>query len=175
MKLKDACSLVINLDSVLKSWGITLLKKVHLVKAMVFPVVRYGCESCTIKKTECQRTNAFELWCWRRLSRVPWTERRSNQAILKEINRIFIERTDAKAEAPILWPPDAKNWLIGKYHDSGKDWRQEEKRMTEDKMVEWHHWLKGHVFEQALGGGEGQGSLACCSPCVAKRWTWLSD
>ena len=75
-----------NLDSILKSRDITLLKKVHLVKAMVFPVVIYGCESWTIKKVECQRIDAFELWCWRRLLRVPWTARRSNQSILKEIN-----------------------------------------------------------------------------------------
>ena len=75
---------------------------------------------------------------------------------------IFIERTDA--EAPILWPPDVKNWLIGKDPDAGKDWRQEEKGMTEDKMVGWHHWLNGHEFEQAPGVGDGQGSLAHCSP-----------
>ena len=97
-----------NLNSILKSRDSTLLTKVHLVKAMVFPVVMYGCESWTKKKAECQRINAFELWCWRRLLRVPWTARRS-----KPVNRkgnqslIFIERTDA--EAPVLWPPDAKN------------------------------------------------------------------
>ena len=75
---------------------------------------------------------------------------------------IFIGRTDAEAEAPILWPPDVNSWLIRK--DAGEDWRQEEKEMTEDKMVKWHHWLNGHEFEQALGDGEGQGSLACYSP-----------
>ena len=84
--------------------------KVHLVKAMVFPVVMYGRESWTIKKVECQRIDAFKLWCWRRLLRVPWTARRSNQTILKEISpEYFIGRTDAKAETPILWPPNAKN------------------------------------------------------------------
>ena len=77
---------------------------------------------------------------------------------------IFIGRTDAKAEAPILWPPDVKNWLIGKDPDAGKDWRQEEKGTTEDEMVGWHHWLHGHEFEQALWVGDGQGTLACCSP-----------
>ena len=77
---------------------------------------------------------------------------------------IFIERTDAEAEIPILWPPDAKNWLIGKDPEAGKDWRQEEKRMTEDEMVGWHHWLNGHGFEQALGVDVGQASLPCCSP-----------
>ena len=77
---------------------------------------------------------------------------------------IFIGRTDAKAEAPIFWPPDAKNWLIGKDPDAGKDWRQEEKGMTEDEMVGWHHWLNGHESEQAPGIGDGQGGLVCCSP-----------
>ena len=77
---------------------------------------------------------------------------------------IFIGRTDAKAETPILWPPDAKNWLIGKDPDAGKDWRQEEKGTTEDKMVGWHHRLNGHEFKQSLGVGDGQGSLVCCSP-----------
>ena len=98
-----------NLDSILKSREITLSAKVRLVKAVVFPVVMYGCESWTIKKAECQGIDAFELWCWRRLLRVPWTARRSNQSILKEIkSRVFIGRTDAEAETPILWPPDAK-------------------------------------------------------------------
>ena len=84
--------------------------KVRLVKAMVFPVVMYGCEGWTIKKAEHRIIDAFELWCWRRLLRVPWTARRSNQSILKEIkSRVFIGRTDAEAETPILWPPDAKS------------------------------------------------------------------
>ena len=112
MKLKDACSLekkvMTNLDSILKSRHITLLTKVHLVKAVVFPVVMYGCESWTIKKVECRRIDAFEL-CWRRLLRVPWTTRRSNQSILKEISPgCSLEGLDAEAETPILWPPDAK-------------------------------------------------------------------
>ena len=100
---------MINLGSILKSRDITLSTKVCLVKAMVFPVVMYGCETWTIKKAERQRTDAFEVWCWRRLLRVPWTARRSNQSILKEIIPEYIGRTDAKAEAPILWPPDTKN------------------------------------------------------------------
>ena len=82
---------------------------------------------------------------------------------------IFIGRTDAKAETPILWPRDVKKWLIGKDPDAGKGWRQEEKGMTEDEMVGWHHRLNGHEFEQAPGVGEGQGSLACCSPCGRKE------
>ena len=98
-----------NLDSILKSIDITLPTKVRLVKAMVFPVVMYGCESWIIKKAECRRIDAFELWCWRRLLRVPWTARRSNQSILKEISPEFIGRTDVEAETPILWPSDVKN------------------------------------------------------------------
>ena len=135
-----------NLDSILKSRDITLLTNVHLVKAMVFPVVTYGCKSWTIKKAEHWRIDAFELWCWRRLLRVPWTTRRSNQSILKEISPEY-SLTDAEAETPILWPSDAKNWLIEKDPDAGKDWRQEEKGMTEDEMVGWHHRLNGHEFE----------------------------
>ena len=101
---------VTNIDSVLQSRDITLLTKVCIVKAMVFPVVMYGCESWTIKNVECQRIDAFELWCWKRLLRVPWTARRSSQSILKEINPeySFMGRTDAEGEAPILWPLDAK-------------------------------------------------------------------
>ena len=99
-----------SLDSILKSRDITFSTKVHIVKAMVFPVVMYGCESWTVKKAEGRRINAFELWCWRRLLRIPWTARRSDQSILKEISPEYsLEGTDAEAEAPILWPPDAKS------------------------------------------------------------------
>ena len=130
---------------------------------MVFPVVIYRCESWTIKKAEYWRIDAFKLWCWRRLLRVHWTARRSNQPILKGNQPwIFIGRTDA--ETPIFWPPDAKSLLIGKDLNAGEDWGQEEKWVTEDEMVGCHHWLNGHEFEQTLGNSEGQGSLACCSP-----------
>ena len=98
-----------NLDSMLKSRDITLATKVHLVKAMVFPVVMYGYESWTVKKAERRRIAACELWCWRRLLRVPWTARRSNQSILKEISPGFFGRNDAKAETPVLWPPHVKS------------------------------------------------------------------
>ena len=98
-----------NLDRILKSRAITLPTKVHLVKAMVFPVVMYGCESWTIKKAESRRIDAFEPWYWRRLLRVPWTTRRSNQSILKEISPGCHGKTDAEAETPILWPPDVKS------------------------------------------------------------------
>ena len=98
-----------NLYSILKSRDITLPTKVCIVKAMVFPVVMYGCDSQTTKKAECRRIDAFELWCWRRLLRIPWTTRRSNQSILKEISpEKFIGKTDAEAETPILWPPDVR-------------------------------------------------------------------
>ena len=129
--------------------------KVHLLKAMVFPAVMYGCESWTVKKAEHQRTDAFELWCWRRLLRDPWTARRSNQSILKEISPEYsLEGLMLKLKLQ-LWPPDAKDWFFRKDHDTGKDGRQEEKGMTEDEMVEWHHWLSGHEFEQAPGVGDG--------------------
>ena len=125
---------------------------------MVFPVVMYGCESWTLKKAEHWRIDAFELWCWRRPLRVPWTARRSNQSILKEI----IGRTDVEAEAPILWPPDVKSWLIWEDPDAGKDWGQEEKGTTEDEMVGCHHWLSRHGFGWIPGVGDGQGGLECC-------------
>ena len=152
-----------NLDSILKSRDITLPTKVHLVKAMVFPVVMYGCESWTIKKAE-YRIDAFELWCWRGLLRVPWTAS-SKQSILKEINPEYsLVGRMLKLKLQILWPCDVKSWLIRKNPDAGKDWRQEEKWATKDEMVGWHHWLDGHEFQQALGVGDGQGCLVCCSP-----------
>ena len=181
MKLKDTYSLegkvMTNLDSILKSRDITLPTKVRLVKAMVFPVVMYGCESWTIKKAECWIIDAFELWCWRRLLRVPRTARRSTHPVHPKGNQfwIFIGRTDAEAEAPVLWPPDVKNWLIGKDSDSGKDWRWKEKGTTENEIVGWHHQLNGHEFEQDPGAAHGQGSLSCCSPWGSKESTWLSD
>ena len=126
----------------------------------------YGCESWTINKAEQRRIDAFELWCWRRLLRVPWTAR-SNQSILKEISP-GVHRKDWcwSWKTLILWPPDAKSWLVWKYPDAGKDWGQEEKGTTEDETVRWHHWLNGHEFEQAPG--DGVGSLACCSPWSRK-------
>ena len=100
----------------------------------------------------------------RRLLRVPLDSKEIKPVNPKRTQPwIFIGRTDAEVEAPIFWPPDVKSWLIGKDPDPGKDWRQEEKGSTEDKMVRWHHWLSGHEFEQVLGDGEGQGSLPCCS------------
>ena len=112
------------------SYHLFLISSVHLVKAIFFPVVMYGCESWTIKKAECRGIDAFELCCWRRLFRVPWTTRRSKQSILWKSTLKFTERTDAEVEDPILWPPHAKSWLIGKDPDAGKDWGQEEKGTT---------------------------------------------
>ena len=157
-----------NLDSILKSRDITLPTKVHLIKGIVFPVVMYGCESGTIKEAECQRIDAFELWCWRRL-RVPWTARRSNQLILKEISPEYsLEGFDTEAETPLLWSPNEQNWLIGKDLDTGKDWWQEKGR-TEDEMIGWHHPHNGREFEQALEVDDEQGSLVCCSPWGCKK------
>ena len=124
-----------NLDTILKSRDITLQAKVPLVKAVVFPVVMYGYESWTIKKAECWRIDAFELWCQRKLLRVPWISRRSINSKGNQPWK-FTRRTDAEAEPPILWPPDVKSWFIGKDIDAGIDWRQEEKGTTEDEMVD---------------------------------------
>ena len=166
-----------NLESILKNRDITLPTKVHLVKAMVFPLVMYECKSWTIKRAEHWRIDAFELWCWRRLLRVPWTARRF-QSVHREGNQrwIFIGRTDAEVETPILRPPDAKKFT-GKDPDVGKDWRQEEKGMTENEMVGWHHRLDGHEFEWIPGVGDGQGGLVCYSPWGRKEWDtteWLN-
>ena len=141
--------LMTNLDSILKSRGVTLPRKVCKVKAMVFPVVMYGCESWTIKKALHRRIDAFKLWCWRRLLRVPWMACKEIQPVHPKENQswIFTGRIDAEAETPILWPLDVKSWLTGKDPYVGKDWRQEEKGTTEDEMVGWHHRLNGHEFE----------------------------
>ena len=132
------------LDSILKSRDITLPTKVKLVKAMVFPVVICGCEIWTIKKAEHWRIDAFELWCWRRLFRVPCTARRSNQSILKEISPEYsLEGLMLKLKLQYFGHLMWRAWLIGKDPDAGKDWRRE-KGTTEDEMVGWHHWLNGH-------------------------------
>ena len=128
---------------------------------MVFPVVMYGCESWTIKKTERRRIDAFELWCWRRLLRVPWTVRRFSQSILKEISPwCSLEELMLKLKLQyfghLMWRADSF-----KDPDAGKDWGQEEKGTTEDAMVGWHHQLDGHGFGWTLGDGDGQGGLVC--------------
>jgi len=128
------------------------------------------------KKAEHQRIDAFKLWCWRRLLRGPWTARKSNQSKLTEINLEYSLK-GLMLKLPILWPPHENSQLIGKDPDAGKDWRQEEKGMTEDEMVGWHHWLNGHEWA-TLGDGEGQGILACCSPWGCKEsdtTEWLNN
>ena len=151
-----------NLDSIFKNRDITLPTKVHLVKAMVFPVVMYGCESWTVKKAECWRIDAFELWCWRRLESP--LDCKEIQPVHSEGDQpwVFFGRNDAKAETPVLWPPYVKSWLIGKDSDPGKDWGRKEKGTTVYEMAGLHHWLNGHKFEWTLGDGDGQGGLACC-------------
>ena len=150
------------LDSILKSRDITLPAKVRLVKAMVFPVVMYACESWTVKKTERLRIDAFELWCWRRLLRAPWTVRRSNQSILKEIGpKYTLEGLMLKLKLQYFGHLMQRVDLLEKT-DAGRDWEQEEKGTTEDEMAGWHHRLDGHECECTLGVGDGQERLACC-------------
>ena len=160
-----------NLDSIFRD--ITLPTKVRLVKPMVFPLVMYGCESWTEKKAERRRIDAFELWCWRRLLKVPWTVWRSNQSILKEINLGFFGRKDAKAKSPVLWPPHEKSWLIAKDSDAGRDWGQEEKGTTEDEMSRWHHRLDGREFEWSPGVDREAWHAVIHG--VAKSQMWLSN
>ena len=156
---------MINLDSVLKSRDITLPTKVHLFKAMLFPVVMYGCESWTLKKAKHQGIYVFELWCWRRHWWVAWTARRSSQFILKEISLEYsleglMLKLILQYSGDLMWRIDSLENTL----DSGQDWRQEEKGTTEDEMFGWHHRLDGHESEQVLRAGDGQRSLACCSP-----------
>ena len=151
-----------HLDSVLKSRDITLSTKVHIIKAMVFPAVMNCCQSWIVKKTEHQRIDAFELWCWRRLLKTLWAARKSNQSILWEINPESTGRNYAEAEAPVFWLSDVNSQLIGKVPDAGKNWGQ--KRASEDEMIGWHHRCTEHEFGQTSGDGEGQGGLACYSP-----------
>ena len=151
---------MIKLDSILKSRDTTLPKKVHLVKAMVFPVVMYGCKSWTITKAEHWRTDAFQLLFGEKTLESP-LDCKEIQPVNPKGNQswIFIGRTVAEVEAAILWSSHVKNWLIGKYSDAGKDWRQEEKRTTEDEMVGWDYWLDRHEFKQALGVKLGKPGL----------------
>ena len=136
---------------------------------MVFPVVMYGCEICTIEKADHQRIDTFEMWHGRRLLRVPWTARRSNQSILKEISPEYsLERWMLKLELQSF------GQVMQRADSLKRPWcwerlKQEENGTTEDEMVEWHHWLNGYEFEQALGDGEGQRSLVCCSPWGSKE------
>ena len=148
-----------NLDSILKSRDITLPKKVRLVKAMVFPVVMYGCESWTIKKAERWRIEAFELWCWRRLLSVPWSARRSNQSILKISPGCSLEGLMLKLKLQYF------GYLMQRADSFEKTLmlvRALEKGTTENEMVGWHHRHNAHGFGWPPGVGDGQGGLACC-------------
>ena len=153
-----------NLDSILKSRDITLPTKVRLVKPMVFPVVMYGGE------LDWEESWMLKNWCFWTVVLEKILESPLDYKEIKPVNPkrnqswIFIGMSDTEDQTPTLWSPDANNWLIGKYSDAWKDWRQEEKGTTEDEMVGWHHRLDGHEFEHALGVADGQGSLACCSP-----------
>ena len=167
-----------NIGSILKSRDITLPTKVHLVNGMVFPVVMYGCESWTIKKAGCQRINVFELWCWRRLLRICWTTRRSNQSIPKEINpecslEGLMLRLKLQYFGHLIWKADLwkRPWLWERLG-------QEEKGKTEDEMVGWHQQLTGHEFEETPGVSDRQGGLACCNAWGCKEsdtTEWLNE
>ena len=161
---------VTNIDSILKSRDITLLTKIRLVKAM-------GIFSSHVWMWELDYKESWvtKNWCF-------WTvvlektlesplDSKDSKPVHTKGNQswIFIGKTDAEAETPILWPPDAHIWHSEKYPDAGKDWRQEEKGTTEDEIVGWYHWLNGHEFEQTLGDGKGQGSLECYSPRGCKE------
>ena len=175
------------------AWNVPLVSLIFLKRSLVFPILVFSSVSLHYSSKKAFLSLLAILWhsafsyciniliCWCnyfssgqslncvQLFVTPWTARISNQSILKEISQIFIGRTDAEVETPILWPHDVKNWLPGKDPDAGKDWRQEEKRMTEDEMVGWRHWLIGHEFEQTPGVGDGEGGRACCSPWGRKE------
>ena len=184
MKLKDACSLEESYDQPRQH----IKKQKHYFANKGSSSQSYGFSSSHVWMWELEYKESWapKNWCF-------WTvvlEKTLESPLdCKEIQSvhpkgvqswIFIGRTDAEAET-ILWSPDAKNWLIGKDPDAGKDWRWKEKRTTEDEMTGWHHWLNGHEFEQTLGAGDGQGSLVCCSPWgrkesdTTKRLNWTEN
>ena len=164
-----------NLDSILKSKDITLLTKVCLVKAMVFPVVMYGCESWTIQKAEHLRIYAFQLWCWRRFLGVPWTARRSNQSVLKEISPLegLMLKLKLQYFGHLMQRTDSLEKTLIQEKIEGRRRRGWQRMRWLDK---WYHQFDGHEFEQAPGVGDGQGSLACCSPWGHRvRHDWATE
>ena len=164
-----------NLDSILKSRDITSVTKVYLVKAMVFSSGHIWMWELDYKESWVPKNWCFWSVVLEKTLESP-LECKEIQPVNSKGNQssIFIGRTDTETEAPIIWPPDVKNRLIRKDRDAGKDWRWEEKGTTEDEMVGWHYQFNGNEFEQALGAGDGQGSLVCCSPRGHKE-TRLSD
>ena len=170
-----------NLDSILKSMAITLPTEVFSQS--------YGFSSSHVWMWELDHKESWvwKNWCFWTVMLEKTLENPLDCKGIKPVHPkgnqswIFIGRTNAETETPILWPPDAKNWLIGKDSTAEKEWRQEEKGTTEDEMVGWHHWLDRHESEQVLGVGDGQGSLACCSPWGHKEWdtterlNWTDD
>ena len=163
-----------NLDSILKSRDITLQTKVCLVKAMVFPVVMYGCESWTIKKAESRRIAAFELWWWRRVLRVPWTVKIYNLSILKEISPESLKGLILKLETPTLWPPDAKSWLLKRpwCWERLKVWGEGDDRGWDGWMASPTQWTWGWVDWELVMDGEAWHAAV---HIVTKSQTWLSD
>ena len=164
-----------NLDSILKSRDITLPTKVHLVKAMVFPVVMYGCEGWTVKKAECRRIDAFELWCWRRLLRVPWTARRSNQSILKEINPGYsleglVLKLKLQYFGHLMWRADSleKTLMLGKTEGGRRGWQ----RM---RWLDGITDVKDRSLSKLLDLVMDRGACHATVHGVAKNWTWLSN
>ena len=158
------------LDSILKSRDITLLTKVHLVKAMVFPVVMYGCASWTIKKAERRRIDAFELWCWRRFLRVPWTARRYNQSILMESSPEYsLERLKLKLKLQYFGHPMGRTDSLEKTLMLGKIEGRRRRGRQRMRWLDGITDLMGHEFEQASGVGDGQGSLMCYMQSVESQ------
>ena len=161
------------LDSILKSRNITLLTKVYIVKAVVFPVVMNGCENWTIKKAEQKRIDNLNCGVGQE-SQEPLAQQEDQTSQSQRKSTLNIHLKDWCWNSNTL-APDMKRWLIGKDSDAREDWGQEEKEVTEDEIVGWHHWLDGHESEQTLGESEGQGAWCTAAHRVAKSWTRLRD